>query len=153
MSVTRLSQLRRLLCLVHVVISIAVLGGAASAAGLLPQIQDASPLSPVNQVAQKVPVIEEESCDDPAGTAKTTIPARAPGTMVVTFTVPAVAFVRLAADGSIEAVGTNTGCAPRGDEQWLSEQADGTWLPVPTPPVADRQWVGNFLTAGVLQPQ
>lgn len=63
------------------------------------------------------PLVERASCARPTGEP----PAQPslPGSTLVTFDVGATAWLRLADDGSVAAVATNSGCAPRPEDAFV----------------------------------
>lgn len=97
-------------------------------------------------------LLERPGCGEPADPEPVAPPDLAPsvgGEVRVQFTVPSIAVVRVAADGSPTAASTNTGCAPRDDDTILVE-VEGELVPADADLVA--AVVASFTTGDWRQP-
>ncbi|MCE9623577.1 MAG: hypothetical protein K8R99_14665 [Actinomycetia bacterium] len=119
-----------------------VVTGAASVPGGVASVSGAS---------QSRQLVESASCHRPPPRAQAAVtPANAQTSIV---TVPATVFLRVDRAGRVTAAATNTGCAPRhGDDVYLF-RPDGSITVTTTVDVEDVDWVGDFTTPGVFQPQ
>jgi len=67
----------------------------------------------------------------------------------VTAIVPAMAMIRVDANGSVRSAWTNTGCAPQASDDFFVIHPDDSIEPVPGDDFAERAWIGDFATPGV----
>lgn len=97
----------------------------------------------------RAPFTPSAACALPAVPA----PVSADGGMTVTVRVPVTVVLQVEWNGELIAAMTNTGCAPRGDEDIFLMWPDRTITECTTLDAAAVQWEGTFTQPGVYEPQ